>query len=67
MHLNLRCICVYLNLFIAPQSAFLKTCQVGLPGLKQYLAGINVSCSSAQRSAAGEARARSPLISNQAL
>ena len=60
-------ICVYLNRFFAPQSTFFKSCQVCFPGLKQYLAGINMSCSRAQRSAAGEARARSPSISNQAL
>ena len=38
-----------------------------LPGLNQYQARINVSCSRTQHSDAGEARTRSPSVSIQAL
>ena len=38
-----------------------------LPGLNQYQARINVSCSRTQCSDAGEARTRSPSVSSQAL
>ena len=36
----------------------------GLPGLNQYYARINVSCSMTRRSDAGEARNRGPLVSS---
>ena len=39
----------------------------GLPGLNQYQARINVSCSRPQGSDAGEARTRSLSVSSQAL
>ena len=39
----------------------------GLPGLNQYYARINVSCSRTQRSDPGEARTWGPLVSSQAL
>ena len=39
----------------------------GLPGLNQYKARINVSCSRTQCSDAGEARVRCPSVSSQAL
>ena len=39
----------------------------GLPGLNQYLARINVSCSRTQGSDDGEARTRRPSVSSQAL
>ena len=40
---------------------------MGLPGLNQYQARINVSCSRTQRSDAGEALTLSPSVSSQAL
>ena len=46
---------------------FILSCQNGLSGLNQFLAGVNVSCSITQHSAADEAHARSLSISNQAL
>ena len=36
----------------------------GLPGLNQYYARINVTCSMTRRSDAGEARNRGPLVSS---
>ena len=41
--------------------------ETGLPGLNQYKAGINRSCSRTQRSDAGEAQTRSPSVSSQGL
>ena len=40
---------------------------MGLPGLNQYYARINLSCSWTQRSDAGEAQTRSPSVLSQAL
>ena len=39
----------------------------GLPGLNQYKARTNVSCSRTQRGDAGEARTHGLLVSSQAL
>ena len=39
----------------------------GLPGLNQYYARINVSCSRTQHSNAGEARTYGPSVWSQAL
>ena len=49
---------IYLILFFTPHQQSLSYVGTGLPGLNKYYARINVSCSSTQRSDAGEARTR---------
>ena len=51
----------------APSQQFFSYAGTGLPGLNQYLARIDVSCSMTQHSDAGEARTRGPSVSSQAL
>ena len=41
--------------------------RTGIPGLNQYQARINVSCSRTQHNEAGEAQTRGPLRSSQGL
>ena len=48
-----------------PVNIFFSYVGMGLPGLNQYLAGINVSCSRTQRSATSEAWTQNPSISSQ--
>ena len=59
-----ECFCL-IWLFTSHQQSF-SYVGTGLPGLNQHLARINVSCSRTQCGEAGEARARSPLVSSQA-
>ena len=56
---------VFYLVFTSHQQSF-SYVGTGLPGLNQYLARINVSCSRTQRSKADEARTRGPSISSQA-
>ena len=65
-HCTLRKICLF-DLILYVHSTIFQLCGTGLPGLSQYLARINVSCSRTQRSDAGEARTRGPSVSSQAL
>ena len=46
---------------------FFSYVRTGFPGMKQYLARINVSCSSTQHNDAGEAQTHFPLVLSQAL
>ena len=52
---------------LRPSQQFFSYVGMGLPGLKQYQARINVSYAGTQHSDAGEARTRSPLVLCQAL
>ena len=61
-----RKICLLIWFFTSHQQSF-SYVGTGLPGLNQYKARINVSCSRTQRSDAGEARTCGPSVSSQAL
>ena len=54
---------------LGPSQQFFSYIVTGLPGLNQYLARINVSCSRTQRSEASEAQTcnPSPSVSSQTL
>ena len=49
-----------------PSQQFFSYVGTGFPGLKQYLAWINVSCSRTQHRDKGEARTNCPSVSSQA-
>ena len=80
VHLSTQSICYYwwvriylqfyaqllVSFFTSRQQSFSYKA-TGLPGLNQYYARINVSCSRTQSSDAGEARTRGPSVSSQAL
>ena len=58
-------VCLFDSLRTSQQ--FFSYIRMGLPGLNQYLARINVSCSGTQHSDADEAGTRSLSVSSQAL
>ena len=60
------CFC-WLILLLTPHHQSFSYIGTGLPGLNQYLARINVSCSRTQRSDADESRTHGPSVSSQAL
>ena len=58
--------CVWFD-SLRPSQQFFSYVGMGLPGLNQYFARINVSRSRTQHSDAGEARNRGPSVLSQAL
>ena len=52
---------------LLPSQQFFSYVGTGLPGLNQYKASINVSCSRTQRSEDGEAKTHDTSVSSQAL
>ena len=72
LQVSIIAIIVQLFLFVwfdslRPSQQSLSYIGTGLPGLNQYWARINVSCSRTQHSDAGVAWTRGPSISSQAL
>ena len=59
-------VCLFALFFTSHQQIF-RNVGTGRPGLKQYLARINVTCSRTHCNAAGESRTCRPSVSNQAL
>ena len=60
-----KCLILF-DLIIYVPSTIFQLCRAGLPGLNQYYARINMSCSRTHCSDAGEARTRGPLVLSQA-
>ena len=56
-----------ISLFFTSHQQSFSYVGTGLPGLNQYKARINVSCSRTQHSDAGKARTPDPSVSSQAL
>ena len=64
---NIFLLFVGLICFFTSQSKIFSYIGTGLPGLNQYLARINESCSRTQHCDASEAQTHGPLVSSRAL